>query len=75
MIVVSDLERMRLIEAGIDRPVHVLSNIHDPNPGPPWSPARRDILFIGSFRHPPNVDAVLFLVRDIWPLIHPRLPD
>jgi glycosyltransferase involved in cell wall biosynthesis len=37
--------------------------------------SRRDILFIGSYRHLPNVDAVHFFVSDIWPLIRQRLPD
>jgi len=30
---------------------------------------RRDILFIGGFKHKPNVDAVLWFCREIWPLI------
>lgn len=28
---------------------------------------RADVLFVGGFRHRPNVDAVEFLVREIWP--------
>ncbi len=30
---------------------------------------RRDIVFIGGYQHPPNIDAVLFFVRDVWPHI------
>lgn len=30
---------------------------------------RRDILFIGGYNHLPNVDAVLFFLKEIWPLI------
>lgn len=33
-----------------------------------------DIVFIGGYRHPPNVDAVEWLVEDIWPNIHKALP-
>jgi O-antigen biosynthesis protein len=33
---------------------------------------RRDILFIGGFRHAPNVDAVLWFVREVWPGIQKR---
>ncbi len=36
--------------------------------------ARRDLIYIGSYGHPPNVDAVLYFVRHIFPLIKPRLP-
>ncbi len=30
---------------------------------------RRGVLFVGNFRHPPNVDAVAYLCRDILPLV------
>lgn len=36
--------------------------------------ARRDMLFIGGFPHPPNVDAVVWFCERIWPLVRPRLP-
>jgi GT2 family glycosyltransferase/SAM-dependent methyltransferase/glycosyltransferase involved in cell wall biosynthesis/predicted nucleic acid-binding Zn-ribbon protein len=36
---------------------------------------RQDIMFIGGYGHPPNVDAVLHFVRDIFPLIKAQLPD
>lgn len=36
---------------------------------------RRDILFIGSFPHLPNVDAVLFFAESVMPIIWKKLPD
>ena len=36
---------------------------------------RHDIVFIGSFLHSPNIDAVLYFVDSIFPLIQQRLPD
>lgn len=36
---------------------------------------RADMLFIGGFRHLPNVDAVQWFCRDIWPQVHARLPE
>lgn len=30
---------------------------------------RRDILFIGGYEHTPNVDAVKWFVREVWPLV------
>ncbi len=30
---------------------------------------RRDILFVGGFTHKPNVDAVLWFLAEVWPLI------
>ncbi len=38
-------------------------------------PETPNLLFIGSFRHPPNVDAAIWLVQEILPLIrrdHPK---
>jgi glycosyltransferase involved in cell wall biosynthesis len=40
----------------------------------PFAP-RRDIVFIGGYQHPPNVDAVLYFVREVLPLIRATLPD
>jgi hypothetical protein len=36
--------------------------------------ASADILFIGGYKHPPNVDAVDWLVKKIWPKIRGELP-
>jgi GT2 family glycosyltransferase len=36
---------------------------------------RRDVFFLGSYQHKPNVDAVLYFVRSIWPLVRQKLPE
>jgi glycosyltransferase involved in cell wall biosynthesis len=36
---------------------------------------RTDLMFLGGFRHQPNVDSVVHLVRDILPLAHAELPE
>ena len=41
---------------------------------PPGFEARRDLLFVGSFLHPPNPDAVTYFVRELWPELRARLP-
>ena len=33
---------------------------------------RRDVVFIGGYEHVPNVDAVLWFVREVWPLIRQK---
>jgi GT2 family glycosyltransferase/glycosyltransferase involved in cell wall biosynthesis len=42
---------------------------------PETRPASNELLFVGSFRHAPNVDALLYFVRDILPLVHRSRPD
>jgi len=36
---------------------------------------RRDFVSIGNFLHPPNLDVVRYLKKDIWPCIRKALPD
>ena len=36
---------------------------------------RKNIFFVGGFGHSPNVDGVLWFVRDVWPLIKSKIPD
>jgi GT2 family glycosyltransferase/glycosyltransferase involved in cell wall biosynthesis len=31
--------------------------------------SRRDIVFVGGFNHSPNADAVLYFVREVWPIL------
>lgn len=74
-LVVSETERELL---GRDAPaarVELLSNLHRvAGPGKPFA-ERRDIVFVGGFRHPPNVDAVRWFVEEIFPAVHARLPE
>ena len=35
---------------------------------------RRDIMFLGGYAHPPNVDGVEFFVSQVWPLLLRELP-
>ncbi len=39
------------------------------------SAASRDVVFIGGFQHPPNVDAIEYFASEIWPLVHSQAPD
>ncbi|BFG74349.1 hypothetical protein PTKU46_23820 [Paraburkholderia terrae] len=36
---------------------------------------RAGVVFIGGFAHRPNLDAVNFLVKEIWPLVRERMPN
>lgn len=37
--------------------------------------ARENILFVGGFGHPPNLDAMRWFVSEVWPAVIARLPD
>lgn len=36
---------------------------------------RHDLLYVGGFGHPPNVDAVLWFAREVFPIILDKYPD
>ena len=45
-------------------------------PLPPYAPAApRQLLFVGGFNHPPNVDAARWLVMDVLPLVNAECSD
>jgi GT2 family glycosyltransferase len=73
-IVVSEVERRVLEVEAPGADVHLVSNIHRIYGSAAPFGERRDILFIGAFAHPPNLDAVPWLAREILPLIHAELP-
>jgi glycosyltransferase involved in cell wall biosynthesis len=73
--VVSSTEQRFLQEKWPDKSIQVVSNIVDvPGSKTPFA-LRRDWLFIGSFQHRPNVDAILFFVQEIYPSVCARLRD
>jgi GT2 family glycosyltransferase/glycosyltransferase involved in cell wall biosynthesis len=72
--VVSGAEQALLAQELPGAKVDVVSNIHDVHgPGKPWA-ERRDLLFVGGYRHPPNVDAALWMAREIFPKVQAQLP-
>ena len=73
-LVVSEVERALLAADAPDARVDVLSNLHRIAGAGATFPQRRDLVFVGGFRHPPNVDAVRWFVATVFPLIRAQLP-
>lgn len=74
-LVVSEAERALLAADAPESPVEVLSNLHRvAGAGLPFR-ERRDLVFVGGFRHPPNVDAVRWFVEAVFPRIRAELAD
>ena len=68
-LVVSEPERNVLQDECRGARVEVVSNVHPL--GPPGEPfaGRSGFLFVGNYAHTPNVDAVHFLLGEVWPLM------
>ncbi|MEE4638341.1 MAG: glycosyltransferase [Wenzhouxiangella sp.] len=74
-LVVSPVEQLLLAELLPEADVRILSNIHTVHGRQQTWAARRDLMFVGGFQHPPNVDAAEWLIDDIFPRIRAELPD
>lgn len=72
--VVSAVERELLAKLAPQARVEVVSNIHQVFEDRPGPESRRDLVFVGGYRHPPNVDAALWLGKEIFPRIASVLP-
>jgi O-antigen biosynthesis protein len=55
--------------------IEILSNVHEIHGRRRDFDARRDLVFVGGFQHPPNVDAVLWFVREVFPIVRETLSD
>lgn len=68
----AELVRRELPGARV-RVIPLLRQISAECDAPGFEP-RANIVFIGTYQHPPNCDAVIYFVREIWPLIRREIP-
>lgn len=74
-LVVSEIEK-KILEQDKIQNVRILSNIHILNDDAYKSgyDKRRDLLFVGGYKHAPNIDAVNWFVDTILPSVVKELP-
>jgi glycosyltransferase involved in cell wall biosynthesis len=73
--VVSTAEKELLAKEKPNVKVEIVTTVLEiPGCAKPFS-ARRDLLFIGGFRHKPNVDAMIWFSTGVFPLVLQKLPD
>jgi glycosyltransferase involved in cell wall biosynthesis len=68
-LVVSPVEQAILERDCPGARVHVISSIHEVRGSTRPFSGREGMLFVGSFQHTPNLDAVGYFVEEIFPLI------
>jgi GT2 family glycosyltransferase/SAM-dependent methyltransferase len=73
-IVVSELERLILLKEVPTARVAVVSAVHETIQRESDFAETKDIFFLGGYQHLPNVDAVEFFVKDVFPLVRASLP-
>jgi len=76
-VVVAQPDKDELLRLNPALDVRVISNGIDlaffqPQPLPR---KKKQLLFVGNYEYPPNVDAALVLAREILPTVHQHMPD
>ena len=74
-MVVSDIEQRLLLALVPDAFVVELPLARALRRSPAPFAERRDVGFVGGFAHTPNIDALRWFLRDIWPLVTQAIPD
>lgn len=74
-IVVSEQDKSHLEKLVPGAMLYEMPLVRESLDSVPSFEARSGIGFIGSYAHAPNVDAVRYLVSEIWPLIRAQLPS
>jgi GT2 family glycosyltransferase len=74
-LVVSSAEKKVLASDAPGSRVEILSNVHSVVGCQSDFADRRDIMFVGGFQHPPNTDAVLWFINEIFPRVRESIPD
>ncbi len=69
----TDREALERVAPGV--PSVVVPTVHPTRGSGPAFDARAHLLFVGGFRHRPNVDAVRFFAREVLPLVRASLPE
>ncbi len=75
-VTVTDEDARVLLQDAPGLKTVTISNIHVMHdPIQPETVQRKSLIFIGSFKHEPNIDAVHYLCNEIWPRINKVKPD
>jgi GT2 family glycosyltransferase/glycosyltransferase involved in cell wall biosynthesis len=71
----SSYERDLLLAERPDAKVEVLPLAYDVAGAAAPLAERKDVIFVGSFNHPPNLDAATWLIEAIWPKLEAMAPE
>ncbi len=73
-IVVSDVEKRLLSRITPLARIDIISTINEPVEHEAHFTGRSGVLFVGGFRHPPNLDAIKWYVSEVLPRLRKLLP-
>jgi GT2 family glycosyltransferase len=73
LVSAAEREQLRIDAPGVT--VELISNLHEVAAGGEAWANRHDLVFVGGFRHPPNVDAMQWFIGEVFARIRAQLPD
>ncbi|MBJ7516586.1 MAG: glycosyltransferase [Stenotrophomonas sp.] len=73
LVSAAEREQLRIDAPGVT--VELISNLHEVAAGGETWANRHDLVFVGGFRHPPNVDAMQWFIGEVFARIRAQLPD
>jgi len=76
-ICMTDPDRRELLKFNSSVPIHVINTGVDLEYFKPSDLPQREsrLIFVGAFQHEPNVDAMLYFCRDVFPRIRAQVPE
>ena len=74
-LLVSAAEQRQLAVDAPQVQVELLSNLHEVAGRGLDFAQRHDLVFVGGFRHPPNLDAMQWFIGEVFPLVRAQLPQ
>ncbi|MBU1101710.1 MAG: glycosyltransferase [Bacteroidetes bacterium] len=75
IVTVTEDDRKEIKKYISKKPIFLLPNVHEiVKVNIPFS-ERNGLLFVGNFNHNPNADAVLYFIREIYPIILKKIPS
>ncbi|KAF1017632.1 MAG: N-acetylglucosaminyl-diphospho-decaprenol L-rhamnosyltransferase [Stenotrophomonas maltophilia] len=74
-VLVSAAERDQLRADAPQVRVELVSNLHEVAGAGAPRQERHDLVFVGGFRHPPNLDAMTWFIGEVFPLLRAQLPQ
>jgi O-antigen biosynthesis protein len=74
-LVLSEVEREILSQEVPGKDIRIVPLIRDIPGRSAGFHGRTGVLFVGGFRHRPNVDAMKHFLAEVWPLVQTRRPD
>lgn len=73
--VVTEEDKTALLDEKVDVPIDIRPVIHNlPAIGKGYD-GREGLLFVGNFNHTPNIDAVTYFVKEVFPLVAESIPE